>query len=94
MTRNRRGGSITIDVCEFISEIADGVLIDEMRERGLSTTETGETCDIDIVREAFVELSCGRSAEALAILDRLLNPKWRSTETCAAHYKLEQGELV
>jgi hypothetical protein len=71
-------GTISIDVSEVIDEIEDDVLLEEIRARKLLVGSPGdESTDVDIVREAYAELLRGRPSEALSILDRLLNPKWK-----------------
>lgn len=90
----RRTGYVRIDVNEIISEIDDNDLLDEVRSRKLITTASGETYDSDAVKEAFEELRVGRVAEAMSILDRLLNPKWGTPKACEAAYVKQQGKMI
>lgn len=75
----RRAGYITIDVSEYLDEIDDDQLLEEVKSRKLSTgNEPYESCDLEIVREAYLALTRGYIAEAKCILDRLVYPKWQS----------------
>jgi hypothetical protein len=75
----RRTGCITIEVTDFIDEVDDDTLLEEVKSRKLSTAnEAYESCDLEIVREAYIELARGRTAEAKYILERLAYPKWQS----------------
>ena len=85
--RGRRSGYIQIDVSDVIGEIDDDDLLAELHARNMTPALAGETIDMDILREAHVELSRGRVAEARVIIERLLVPKWRSPQQCEAAYK-------
>ncbi len=75
----RRSGSITIEVSEYIDQIDDDDLLEEVKSRKLLTAnEPYESCDLEIVREAYLALTRGYIAEAKCILDRLVYPKWQS----------------
>lgn len=82
----RRSGYIQIDVNEYIDEIDDHVLVEEVKARKLSLDTATEPPDLDIVREAYEELLRGRSAEARSVLERILFPKWRSVESAKNAY--------
>jgi hypothetical protein len=87
MTRNAlrigQGINVQIDASELLAQIDDDYLLDEVASRKLSTQNDGQPLDIDLVREAYSDLLCGRVAAAQATLDRLLNPKWKTTKKCA-----------
>lgn len=89
----RRTGYVQIEVSEILNEIDDDDLLDEVASRKL-TLAGGEAYDQDLVREAYNELRVGRAKEAAAILDRLLNPKWKSTADCAAEYFKTYGKML
>jgi hypothetical protein len=89
-----RSGYVRIDVTEILNEIEDGILLEELESRKLITTPSGESYDQDLVKEAFHELRIGRHAEALSILDRLLNPKWVTPKACASDYAKQHGKML
>jgi hypothetical protein len=89
-----RSGYVRIDVTEFLDEVEDDILLEELAARKLITAPSGESYDQDLVKEAFNELRVGRVAEALSILDRLLNPKWTTQKSCLAAYVKQQGRMV
>jgi hypothetical protein len=80
----RRGsGYISIDVDTVLDQVDDDHLLDEVAARDLSLPGRNEPTDMDMVREAYDELQRGRPLEARSILDRLLNPKWKTPKACA-----------
>ena len=84
----RRNGAITIDVCEVIDAIDDDDLLREVQNRKLIVGSTAtDFVPEDDIREAYEELRRGRPAEALAILDRLVNPKWNNIKACEMEFK-------
>lgn len=87
----RRGGYISIDVDTVIDAIDDDVLLAEVQSRKLSINADGEITDLQMLRQAYDELRCGRSAEALTILDRLINPKWPTVDACTKAYAATRG---
>ena len=89
----RRSGYVQIDVSEILCELDDDDLLDEIASRKL-TLAGGEAYDQDLVREAYHELRGGRPFEAMVILDRLLNPKWKTVTGCAAEYAKAQGKML
>ena len=82
-----RSGPIRIDVSEFLEEVDDDDLLDELASRKLAPAASGEAVDLDIVREAYEALSRHAVTEARCILDRLLLPKWKTRERCSDDYK-------
>lgn len=87
----RRSGYVSASVDEILEEIDDEALLGEIENRGL---DAGLKDGFEEVREAFAELRRGRSAEALAILDRLLNPKWTSQANCLEAFVKAQGKMI
>ena len=85
--KHKHSGSICIDVTDYIGEISDDDLLEELKSRKLSIDGADESTDLEIVSEAYAELLRGRAVEALAILDRLLNPKWQATKSCEDQYR-------
>lgn len=82
--------SIDFDVADYIDDLSDDELLEEVAARGLDLGEqTG-----DLIREAYNELRGGRPAEALAILDRLLYPKWHSRSESLDAYTKQQQKLL
>lgn len=86
----RRSGTIEISFSEFIDELDDDDLLDEVHRRNLSTNADGETTDIEIVKEAYEAIQRGRLVEARVLLDRMLFPKWRCREDCQKNFELTQ----
>lgn len=83
----RRSGYVRIDTSELLCEVDDDDLLDEVAARKL-TPSGDHSYDSDFVREAWHELRIGRPAEAFAILERMLCPKWAATAKCAEQYEL------
>ena len=94
MMAKRRRGYIRydIDVSELIDEIDDNDLLEEVKDRKLFGGLTSDGDPLEMVREAYRELLCGRVHEARAILDRLLNPKWDTVDACQRQY--EAAKLI
>lgn len=84
----RYSGSIRIDVHDVIGEIGDEDLLEEVRDRKLIPAPNGvtEAYPIELVEEAHAALLVGRVAEAVAILDRLIHPKWRDSAHAQKQY--------
>jgi len=86
MSKRYRSGSITIDLTEYLEEIEDDLIVEEFKRRDLHLKTEGIEAEANDIRDAHNELLCGRAAEALAILDRIVNPKWLSVQRCEADY--------
>lgn len=87
MGKHRRGYiQYSIDVSELIDEIDDDDLLEEVKARELLAGLSSDDDPLEMVREAYRELLCGRVHEARAILDRLLNPKWDAVDACQKQY--------
>lgn len=87
----RRSGYVEVSVANLLDELDDADLLGEVEDRGL---EAGLKDGVEEVREAYAELRRGRPAEALAILDRLLNPKWTSQQKCLEEFVKQQGKIL
>lgn len=88
MTKRRsRYFSVEVDLNEAIGEIDDDLLLQEVRARNIGL---GLDCDDprEDLAEARFELLRGRPAEALAILDRLINPKWHKVSAAENAYQM------
>lgn len=83
-----RSGTITIEASHVIDQIEDEDLLDEVRRRDLHIEKIN---DFEDVAAAYRELLRGRHADALAILDRILKPKWPTAQKCLEQYRKEQG---
>lgn len=82
MGRRRRGYmTVDVDLDEALDNIDDDTLMAEVKERKLSLGRDDFDVNDDL-RDAHEELLRGRPAEALAILERLIRPKWRNTKAC------------
>lgn len=80
----RRSGylQVEVDLDEALSACTDKMILEEVDERKLSKcAQAYFDPDVELlnIRE---ELLRGRPAEALAILDRMMLPKWRSQKAC------------
>ena len=84
-----RSGSITVtvDVDDVLDEVDDEHLMEEAERRKLYKKGINGFDMFDEVEKAWRELLCGRSAEALSILDRIVNPKWASEQRCKTQYE-------
>lgn len=84
----RRSGYMTVDVDldEALEHIDDASLLAEVADRKLSLgyRDFDPVEDLHDVRN---EILRGRPAEALAILDRLILPKWQSLAACELDLK-------
>lgn len=79
----RRNGIIRIDVEELLDQVDDENLIAEVQSRKLIVGSPAiDFVPEDDLREAYVELLRGRPREAMAILDRMIHPKWNSAKAC------------
>jgi hypothetical protein len=82
MAKRRRGYmTVDVDLGEALEEIDDETLIQEVQDRKLNLGAYDFEPEAEL-REAYAELLRGRPAEALAILDRLLRPKWNTAKAC------------
>ena len=82
MGKRRRGYmTVDVDLDEALEHIDDESLVKEVKERKLSLGRD-DFDPMDDLRDAHEELLRGRPSEALAILERLIRPKWRSTKDC------------
>ena len=84
-----RSGSITVtvDAEDVLDEVDDEQLMEEAERRKLYKNCVNGFDMWDEVEQAWRELLCGRSAEALSILDRIVNPKWASEQRCKTEYE-------
>ena len=82
VARHRRGYmTVDIDLDAALDEIDDATLLDEVKTRKLSLGRD----DFDPVQDMLdiqAALLRGHPAEALAILERLIRPKWNSDKAC------------
>jgi len=87
----RRSGYMTVDVDldEALDHVDDDTLMAEVKQRKLSLGRD-DFEPMDDLRDAHDELLRGRPAEALAIIERLINPKWQSTKLCEAELRRAQ----
>lgn len=80
-----RSGTIEIDVCDLLDELTDDQILDEVKSR-----EIGDGLKREIRRD-LEDIECAlmahRPSEALAIVDRLLHPKWRESAECLRQYQ-------
>lgn len=79
--KRHRSGYVRIDISEVMDEIEDEWLLEEVKHRKLIVP--GDAVDFipeDDIREACEELLRGRPHEALAILQRIVSPKWSSVK--------------
>ena len=84
----RRSGYVRIDISDVIDEIDDDDLLEEIKHRKLIVAgDAQDFMPMDDLVEAYAELLRGRASEAMAILDRIIHPKWGSM-------KLAQAELA
>ncbi len=87
MGRRRSGYfTVNVDLGEALSACDDEMLLQEMKERKLNLGRD-DFDPMDDLRDAHEELLRGRPAEALAILERLIRPKWQSTKACEIELK-------
>lgn len=87
MARRRRGYmTVDVDLGEALDEITDDMLLEEVKDRKLQLGR--DDFDVmDELRDTQEALLRNRPAEALAILERLIRPKWPSTAACEAELK-------
>jgi hypothetical protein len=87
MARRRRGYmTVDVDLGEAIDEMTDEMLLEEIKDRKLSLGRD-DFDPVDDLKDAHEELLRGRPAEALAILERLIRPKWKNTRACEMELK-------
>lgn len=82
MAKRRRGYmTVDVDLNEALEELTDEMLLQEVSDRKLSLGRD-DFDPMDDLRDMHAALLRGRPAEALAILERLVRPKWHSTKAC------------
>jgi hypothetical protein len=82
-----RSGEVRIEVSDVLDQIDDEDLIEEVRDRKLMIGgNVYEPIPEDEIKDAYRELVVGRHAEARAILERLIKPKWGSIRGCEVEY--------
>lgn len=91
----RRSGYMTVDVDldEALDCIDDETLLREVKERKLSLGRDDFDPMIDLC-DAHEELLRGRPATALAILERLIHPKWNNTQACEMELRAFKAALT
>jgi hypothetical protein len=87
-----RSGYVRIDLNDILPEIENDVLLEEIQARKLDPGMTEDS--IEFVAEAYRELLRGRVSEAMSILDRVLNPKWKSREACGLQYQKASEKML
>ena len=87
MARRGRGYmTVEVDLHEALQEMTDEMILEEAQERKL-TSGAYSFDPMEELQELHQELLRNRPAEALAILERLIRPKWHSTQACEADLK-------
>jgi hypothetical protein len=82
MAKRRRGYmTVDVDLDEALEHIDNDTLMEEVKDRKLSLGRD-DFDPMDDLLDAHEELLRNRPAEARAILERLIRPKWRSTKAC------------
>ena len=86
MTRRRRGYlTVDVDLSKAVDEMTDEMLIEELTLRKLPLGRN-HFDPMDDLRDMREELLRGRSAHALAILERLIYPKWPNVQACETDF--------
>lgn len=80
----------SVYACDVLDQISDEEIRDEASARGIDTQlEIKE--DLEAIEAALLGQ---RPAEALAIVERLLRPKWRSLAHCQNQYSRLKPEAT
>lgn len=83
MAKRHRGYmTVEVDLAEALERCSDEILLQEVEERKLKRAGTSDWDPIDDLRDARDELLRHRPSEALAILERMLRPKWSDARAC------------
>jgi hypothetical protein len=83
MTKRHRGYmTVEVDLGEALENCSDDMLLQEVEERKLKRVGASDGSLPDDLLDARDELLRGRPAEALAILERILSPKWSNERFC------------
>lgn len=80
----------SVYVCDILDQLSDDDLKDEVSARGLDAPLEIKG-DLEAIETALL---AHKPAEALAIVERLLRPKWRSIEHCQKQYSSEAAKIV
>lgn len=87
----RHGGSICttvdIDVDDVLGSISDDVLLSELRERGLLSSDSDLGHAMGLLRQ-------GRTLDGLTLLERALDPKFSNLRSCAKAYQTVRQEAL
>ena len=87
MGRKGRGYmTVEVDLHEALEEMTDDMILQEAEDRKL-TAGAYSFDPMEDLQEAHLELLRNRPAAALAIIERIIRPKWRSTQACEAELK-------
>lgn len=88
MSKRRRGYmTVEVDLDDALEEVTDEMLLQEVEDRKLRPENFDPFEDL---LEARRELLRNRTAEALAILERVLCPKWSSAKACEIAMRAKQ----
>jgi hypothetical protein len=84
--------SVTVDVTVDLSDFDEEDLVEHLQACGYAVLESGgegfEVDDLQRIRDAVVE---NRIADALALLDRIISPKWPSLTACQSALELAKN---
>jgi len=88
MGKKHRGYmTVEVDLDEALDNVSDEMLLQEVDDRKLKRVGASDFDPVEDLCDARDELLRGRSAEALAILERLLRPKWSDAKACEIAFK-------
>ena len=76
--------AVSVRIDEIFDEISDAELIKEMAARNLSTPKDGRPDLADDAATLRALIKDGRIKDAIAFLDRIAEPRFKSAAECAA----------
>lgn len=86
MGRKHFNRTVSVDVEIDLIDFDEDDLADHLRDCGYSVSRNDAACDLDEIHSVYDAVREHRTADALALLERLLWPKWRTPDACQAAF--------
>ena len=79
--------SVDVDIDDVLSELSDSDLVEALEARrklpGRGKSVGGEMAELAYIQDAYNALGRGDTEYAMLIIERVMYPKWASTEDAA-----------
>lgn len=94
MARRHTRRYVTVDVDVELSVFDVSDLIEHMKECGYAVIKGNEGFDLDDLGRVYEAVQDNRRADALALLERIIRPKWNTPAKCQAALEEALGRKV